>query len=406
MKVVVRNLLILCFFLFLFSCNQAQNWPGWRGENRDDKVENFKAPNPWPDQLTQIWQKEVGLGDASVSMINGKLYLCVKEESDEVALCLDAQTGDQIWKTVLNIAPVITGGPSTHPGPRSTPMAANGKVYTLGAGGFINCLDANTGKVIWKNESFTEVPVFFTGMSPLVVDNLCIAQLGGHDHGVVVAFNEDNGDIVWKLEGQPTTYASPVLMTIGGDQIIVLQTETNVIGVSKDGKLLWKIPTPGEQRFYNATTPIIDGDNVIVCGQGVGTKSFKIEKSGDSYTYSENWQNPDFGGSFNTPVLKDGYLYGNEARFGRLYCLNASTGATCWNDSVNHNRFASTLDLGDYILSLPATGNIIIFKPDTDKYVETKVYKAADTEVYAHPLIVGDKIYVKDKEMLTCWSVK
>jgi len=406
MKNVVRNLLIVCFSFFVLSCNQAQNWPGWRGENRDGKVKDFETPNPWPDELSRVWQKEVGLGDASVSLVNGKLYLCVKQESDEVALCLDERTGDQIWRTVLNPAPEVTGGASTHPGPRSTPMVANGKAYTIGAGGFINCLDAKTGAIIWKNESFTEVPEFFVGMSPLVTDNKCIAHLGGHDHGVVVAFNADNGDIIWELEGEPSTYSSPVTMTVGGQQVIVIQTETDLIGVSKDGKLLWKIPTPGEQRFYNSTTPVIDGDNVIVCGQGVGTKSFKIEKSGDNFTYKENWHNPDLGGSFNTPVLKDGYLYGNEARFGRLYCLNASTGATCWNDSVNHNRFASTLDLGDFMLSLSATGNIIIFKPDPEKYVEIAVYKVADTEVYAYPLVTGDKIYIKDKEMLTCWSVK
>ncbi len=159
-------------------------------------------------------------------------------------------------------------------------------------------------------------------------------------------------------------------------------------------------------RFYNCATPIIDGQNVIVAGQNGGTRSFKVEKSGNDYSCTENWTNPDFGGSFNTPVLKDGFLYGNGARLGKLYCISAKTGENKWSDDTTHNRFAATMDLGKVILSLPATGNIIIFKGTPEKYEQVAIYKVADTEVYAHPVVVGDKIYVKDKEMLTCWSLK
>ena len=155
MKTVVKNFVVICILLFVVSLSQAQDWPGWRGANRDGKVEGFKAPETWPKELKQVWQTQVGLGDASISMMDGKLYLCTKQGTDEVALCVDATSGKQIWQTVLNPAPEVTGGASSHPGPRTTPTIANGKVYTIGAGGFLNCLDATSGKVIWKNESFT-----------------------------------------------------------------------------------------------------------------------------------------------------------------------------------------------------------------------------------------------------------
>lgn len=405
MKSIFKNFVVIVILLSVVSLSRAQDWPGWRGKNRDGKVENFTAPETWPKQLTKVWEEEVGLGDASVSMVNGKLYLCTKQGADEVGLCIDTVSGKQIWRTVLNPAPEVTGGASSHPGPRSTPTIANGKVYTIGAGGFLNCLDANSGKVIWKNENFKEVPAFFAAMSPLVLDEMCITHLNGHDNGTIVAFNVENGNVLWQIEGEPSTYSSPVLMDVGGSEIIVLQTETDLVGISKDGKLLWRIPTPGESRFYNSTTPIIDGENVIVCGQGIGTKSFKIEKSGEQYSTSLNWHNSEFGGSFNTPVLKNGYLYGNEARLGKLYCLNANNGETAWNDDTTHNRFAATLDLGSSILSLPATGKIIIYEASHEAYKQIAFYTVSDEEVYAHPLVVGNKIYVKDKEMLTCWQV-
>jgi hypothetical protein len=99
-------------------------------------------------------------------------------------------------------------------------------------------------------------------------------------------------------------------------------------------------------------------------------------------------------------------LYGQEARLGKLFCLNAVSGKTCWADTTAYNRFASVLDLGKTLISLPATGNILFFEPNAEKYVPKMKYKVAETEVYAHPLIVNDKIYVKEQELLTCWQVK
>ena len=401
-----KKWLLLSIVVFIFSGVQGQDWPGWRGEHRDGNVEGFVLPKVWPGQLSQVWQQKVGLGDASVSYVAGKLYLNVKQDNDEVALCVDAATGNTVWKTVLNPAPEVTGGARTHPGPRSTPTVENGKVYLIGAGGMLHCLDAKTGKVIWKNESFTEVPVFFAAMSPLVFEGKCIAHLNGKEKGTVVAFNADNGDIIWELKGEPSTYSSPLLMKVGNEEVIVLQTETDVIGISKAGSLLWKIPTPGEQRFYNSSTPVIDGQNIVVCGQGKGTKSFRIEKKEGKYAFTENWTNPDFGTSFNTPVLKAGYLYAHEARLGKLYCLNAQTGKTCWADTTAQNRFVSTLDLGEIMLSLPATGTLLFYKPNPEKFIKVMSYKVAETEVYAHPLVVGDKIFVKEQELLTCWQLK
>lgn len=401
-----KKCVFLMIAVFIITGVQSQDWPGWRGENRDARVIGFKCPEKWPDQLTRMWQQKVGLGDASIAFVDGKLFLNVKQDSSEVGICLDAFTGKTIWSAILNPAPEVTGGARTHPGPRSTPTIKNGKVYLIGAGGKINCLDANTGKVIWKNESFTEIPVFFTAMSPLIYDGKCIAHLNGKENGTVVAFNADNGEIVWTLKGEPSTYSSPLLMKVGNEQIIVLQTETDVVGISKMGAILWKFPTPGEQRFYNSSTPVIDGQNVIVCGQGKGTKSFRVEKSGDKYSTVENWVNPDFGTSFNTPVLKDGFLYAHEARLGKVYCLNAVSGKTCWADTIAQNRFVSTLDLGKVLLSLPANGKILVFEPNSEKYVQMANYKIAETEVYAHPLVIGDKIYIKEQELLTCWQIK
>jgi outer membrane protein assembly factor BamB len=400
-------LIFLTASLMLISCEQenSSNWPGWRGPNRDGVVVNFRSPAEWPAGLTKVWTKNVGLCDASPALAYGRIYLHVKHNENEVTMCLDAESGEEIWQTVNNVSPEVTGGARPHPGPRSTPYVAGGKIYTLGVGGALNCLDAKTGQVIWKNEEYTEVPDFFVGMSPLLVDNKCIVHLGGKN-GSVAAFDAGTGEKIWTIDNEPATYSSPVIMKTGSEQILAVQTETDLLGVSLDGKVLWRIPSPGERRFYNSSTPVVDGQHIYIAGQGIGTKSFKIEKSGDEFTWTENWHNPEFGVSFNTPVLKNGFLYGHEARLGKLFCLNAATGETAWADTTAHNRFASILDLGNEMLSLSAKGDLLVYEPNSEKYGEKAGYKVSDTDVYAHPLVSGKRIYTKDKETLTCWEVQ
>ncbi len=398
--------ILLLFSLLTISCSNSSNEKaGWRGPDRDGVVSDFNAPAEWPAELKQVWKQNVGLCDASPVLANNRLYMHVKQGEEEVTLCLDAETGKVIWRTANNTAPEVTGGARPHPGPRSTPYVADGKVYTHGVGGALNCLDAQTGEVLWTNSDYAEVPEFYSSMSPLIEDDICFAHMGGREKGAVVAFDASNGKKLWELTGHPSTYSSPVIMMIGKEKILVVQTETNLIGVSMNGKLLWQLPTPGERRFYNSSTPVINGQNIVVAGQGLGTKSIKVAKTGDEYTLTENWANPDYGVSFNTPLLKDGYLYGHEARLGKLFCLNAETGETCWADTTAHNRFASTLDLGNEILSLAANGKMLIYEPNPEKYEEKTTYKVSDTDVYAHPVIAGNSIYTKDQEHLIRWEV-
>ena len=392
--------------MFLVCCQRASdNHSGWRGDNRDGVVRNFDAPAEWPAELKQVWNQNVGFCDASPVLVNNRLFLHVKQQENEVTLCLDAETGEVVWRTVNNPAPEVTGGARPHPGPRSTPFVAGGKVYTLGAGGILNCMDIQSGEVLWKNNQYSDVPEFYTGTSPLVEDDICFVHMGGRETGVVVAFNASDGEKLWELPGHPATYSSPVIMQWGKEKILVVQTETDLIGVSMGGNLLWQLPTPGEIRYYNSSTPVIDGQNIIIAGQGLGTRSFKVSKQGNEYILNENWINPEFGVSFNTPLLKDGYLYGHEGRLGKLFCLNAETGETCWADTITLNRFASILDLGNEILSLTANGKMLIYEPDPDRYIQKSSYSVTKSEIYAHPVVYRNSIYTKDKEQLIRWQV-
>jgi outer membrane protein assembly factor BamB len=277
-----------------------------------------------------------------------------------------------------------------------------GKVVTYGASGILTCLDASTGKVIWRKENpENAVPQFFTGMSPLIVDNTCIVHLGTKDKGDVMALDLNTGNEKWKWSGDGPAYASPSLMTADGKRTVVVQTEKNLIGFDlATGKLLWQMATPVAQRFYNCVSPYINGKTIYITGQGNGMKAITTDGG-----VKELWSNAEVGAKWNTPVLKNGFLYGFTDQK-RIYCLDASTGKTAWMDNAVNSDFATISDCGDVLVGMPSTGFLIVFKPDPKVYSEVAKYKVSETPVYAFPVISGNNIYVKDAENLTMYTIK
>jgi outer membrane protein assembly factor BamB len=389
------------------TCTLAQDWPQWRGASRDGKVTGFTAPQAWPKELAQKWKTPVGSGDSTPALVGDKLYVFARQGEEEVTLCLGAADGKEVWKDKY-AAQAVTGPAARHPGPRSSPAVADGKVVTLGACGVLSCLDAATGKVLWRKDEFPKVvPKFFTGMSPIIVDAVVVAHLGGQGNGAVMAFDLATGDPKWKWAGEAPMYASPVVLTADGVKQIVTLSEKSVVGLgAADGKLLWQIPFVPQGMAYNAATPIVDGQTVIFAGSGRGTKAVRIEKQGDGFAAKELWSNDQVAPQFNSPVLKDGLLFGLTDK-GNLFCLNAKTGQTAWTDATRRGgAFAAVLDAGSVLLALPSNSELLVFKSGDKQYDEVARIKVADSATYAHPVVAGNRIFVRDQETVTLWTVQ
>jgi len=396
-----------CVVLIAATRVVAQDWPQWRGPNRDGKAVGFTAPQIWPEELTQKWRTTVGLGDATPALVGERLYVSARQGEDEVTLCLDTSDGKQLWQEKY-AAQAVTGAASGHAGPRSSPAVAEGKVVTLGVGGVLSCLDAATGQLAWRKDPFPKVvPMFFTAMSPIIVDGMAIAHLGGRGNGAIIAYDLATGEEKWRWGAEGPEYSSPVLLSVEGTQQVVTLTDSSIVGVGvADGKLLWRLPFAPARRAYNAATPIVAGQTVIYTGAGRGTKAVKIEKQGDGFVANELWSNPDVAPQFNTPVLKDGLLFGLSDQ-GRLFCLNAESGRTAWIDTGEHGRgFAAIVDAGSCLLALPSTSELIAFKPAESQYDELARIEVSDTPTYAHPVIAGKRIFVKDEGTVTMWTVE
>jgi outer membrane protein assembly factor BamB len=387
----------------------AQDWPQWRGPNRDAKADGFNTPKTWPKELTQKWKVKVGDGVSTPALVGDKLFVFYREGGNEVTRCLDAATGKELWQDKYE-AQAVTGAPvrGGFTGTRCSPAVAEGKVVTLGVAGILSCLDAADGKVLWRKDDFKgSKPRFFTASSPIIVDSLCIAQLGGDSKGAIVAYDLASGNEKWRWAGDGTAYASPILDIVEGGKEIVAETAANIVGIAlADGMLLWK--TPFKVR-YNACTPIADGSTIIYSGAGSGTKAVKVEKQGEKFATKELWSNKGTAVQFNTPVLKNGLLFGVSGD-NKLFCIHVNDGQTAWTEPVpasGRNRgYGSVVDGGSVLLALTPAAELIVFEPSDKQFKQLARYKVADSETFAYPVVSGKRIFVKDRDSLILWTIE
>lgn len=407
MKAILKHFVLMVFLLSAGSfAVKSQDWPQWRGENRDGKAPGFMVPDNWTGELKEIWRTSVGTGDATPALVNDQLYVFTRQDGKEVLLCLDARTGKEIWKSAGYPAAEITGPAASHPGPRSSPAVSEGKVITLGIGGDIACFDAANGNLKWRFEEYKgQVPRFNTGMSPIVVKGMCIANLGGPESGYYIALDLESGKVIWKTAGEGPPYGSPVLMTLGNNLQVVFQAQTKIMGLNaKNGDKLWEFPTPaGEGRVNNASSPVVVGNIIYHTGLNNGLNAVQIINRDDGFQVQKLWSNPDISTSFNTPVYKDGFLYGINNR-GKLFCVNAENGQTAWIDEYSNQNLGSVVDAGTVIVALSGKSELIVFKPDPNVYSQSALIKVSDTPVYAHPVLSGNRIFVKDSDSVVLYS--
>jgi outer membrane protein assembly factor BamB len=333
-------LLVGCVLSLGASRAEAQDWPQWRGPNRDNHLVGFAEPKTWPKELTKKWKVTVGIGESSPVLVGDKLYVFARQGDQEVTWCLDAGSGKEVWNDKYK-AEAVTNQASGYPGTRSTPAVGEGKVCTLGVGGVVSCLDAASGKVVWRKEKVKTQ--FYTSTSPMIMDGKCIVFVGGSKMpGTLSAFDLASGEekILWN--GAPAPYGSPVVMTVDGVRQIVTPATGALAGIGlADAKMLWKVSL-GTAYQNNYSTPLVAGQTVIYSetpggkgkGGNGGMMAFKIEKKGDGFTATELWKKPMAAAGYHTPLLKGDLIFGVNTAM-NLFCMDAKTGETLWTDKAN-----------------------------------------------------------------------
>ena len=161
---------------------RAQDWPQWRGPNRDGEM-RFNEPKVWPEKLTTKWKVPVGEGYASPIFAGGRILQFARQGDDEVAMSIDPESGKILWRQSYPAPYEPVQSAARHgKGPKSTPLYYDGRLYTFGISGILSSFDAATGKVDWRKEYTKDFkgtwPQFGTSMSPVAADGLIVALVG------------------------------------------------------------------------------------------------------------------------------------------------------------------------------------------------------------------------------------
>ncbi len=399
---------ILLSLTLLSTTAVAQDWPQWRGPNRDALVTDAVIPATWPKTLKEEWKVTVGLGHASPVVANGKIYVFARQGEDEVLMSLDAATGKELWRSSQPIAYEMHEAATGHgKGPKSTPIVYQGSVYTLGISGVLSAHDARTGKLKWRQEFSKQFPktspLFGAAMSPIIDSGLLIAHVGGHDKGALTAFDPTTGAVKWSNALDGPGYSSPIVVTLAGIRQIVTSTQVNVIGVEvATGKLLWKMPAKS-QYDENSVTAIAFHDMVIFAREGQGVTAVRLEKQESGFVPKEVWNNKETPMYLNSPVLIGNSLVGlSPTKKGQFFALNAATGKTLWQGPGRMGEYAGILNLGGkYLLLLLNDANLVVLPANATEYLPAAQYTVATSPTWAHPVVMGRRILVKDQTSLS-----
>ncbi len=406
---VFRRFVVVACGILLVGVASAADWPQFLGPTRNGVTTETGLLTTWDEKGPPVvWDKEIGEGYSAPVVVGERLILFHRVGNEDVVECFDAMNGKPKWRFAYPTAYEDALGKGN--GPRSTPTVADGKVYTLGAQGALYCLELDKGTKVWSHELHKDYKVkpsyFGVGTSPLVEGDLLLVNVGGKGAGIV-AFNKTDGKEVWKATDHDASYSSPVAATIDNVRQVVFFTREGVVSVD---------PTNGNVRFnkrwraridasVNAATPVVVGDQVFVTASyGTGALLAQVKKD----KLEEVWSNDEaLSCHFDTPVYRDGYLYGFDGREesgAELRCVEMKTGAVKW--SKKGFGTGSLLLVGDRLLLLSEGGDLVSLAATPDKFDEKGRATVLKSPVRAYMALANGRLYARDNKKLVCWNLK
>ncbi|MDB4544845.1 PQQ-like beta-propeller repeat protein [Akkermansiaceae bacterium] len=316
----------------------------------------------------------------------------------ETTICYELKTGHPVWAHGEEVRFEESMGDD---GPRSTPTVSDGKVFSYGATGILNCLDARSGKVIWGKNVLKEVgqsvPTWAKSCSPLVVDGKVIVTLGSEAEKNLVAYDVNSGELQWRAGDYKSSYSSPVVADLAGKRQIVAFQQKSLDGYDiESGEILWSFPVADPPA--NCASPLIVDDTVITSsGYGKGTQRIAISRTEDGFKAEKQWFTLKLKAKFADMVVKDGFLYG--LNDGRLVCLELESGDLAWRGSnFGHGQI---LGVGEHLIVQSETGEIYFAEMNSESEKVTREFEALDRRTWNHPALAGRILLVRnDREAI------
>jgi outer membrane protein assembly factor BamB len=446
---------------------KAEDWPVFLGPSGAGVTSDAGLADHWPKGGPPIvWSKQIGSGYSAPSVRAGKLVIHHRQRNESIVECLNAATGDHIWKNEYEST--FSDPYGYNNGPRCTPLLTEKYCYTFGAEGRLLCVDINSGKQVWARDTSKDFNVpqhfFGTGCTPLLEGDLLIVLVGGQPNSGVVAFRAATGEVVWQSVGKSTwegiatdwpnepkyswtgeemvvSYSSPIAATLHGKrQILCLMRQGLVSLDPRDGHVNFRYWfCSRDHESVTAARPVVIGDKIFLsAAYKVGSALLEVEPVGNSVKVL--WRNrTNLLAHWSTPIYRDGFIYGFSGRHepeGELRCIEVTTGKVVWStrgyegdtdqfgldrrtgEIVNRTTGevvpfpyfgrGSLTQVGDRFLVLGERGTLALtqFSPQGYKELARASFKDIKYPVWPSPVVVGTRAYLRDENTLMCVELK
>ncbi|HYN09078.1 MAG TPA: PQQ-binding-like beta-propeller repeat protein [Vicinamibacterales bacterium] len=382
----------------------TSSWPGFRGQDRDG-VYRGDIRVSW-EGLAPMWKKPIGGGRASFAVAGGRAFTIEQRRRNEVVAAYDVMTGRELWTNEWpeRFSQWMGGGE----GPRATPAWADGFVFALGARGELRCLDAATGRLVWRTNILQDTGAknLKWGMagSPLIAGDAVIVLPGGPAGRSVAAYDRRTGKRLWTALDDKQAYVAPMQVTLVGVPQFLVVSATRLAGLSLDRRdVLWEFPwSTGHDA--SAAQPIVIGDQRVFYSSGYGTGAAVIEltKAGDRFAVREVWRNIRMKNRQSSSVLHDGFIYGLDE--GILACLDASTGELKWKGGrYGHGQ---VLLAGGHLVVTTEDGDLVLVAATPDRLRELARVPAIDGETWNVPALADGILLVRNTKEMAAFDLR
>lgn len=415
---MIRNLIVVGLLVFVGRTVQSAEpdsspaWPQWRGPTFDGISSEIDLADSWPEAGPPVlWTREIGKGYSSFIAVGPHVFTQTQTLYEQAVVCLDAETGNTVWSTRYGW-PYDGGG--LYPGPRSTPTWHGGRIYFAAPDGTIGCLDAIDGSSIWSMNPTKQFrgrgTDFGYSCSPVLIDGKVIVPVGG-EGACVVALNAKDGSVEWKSGDSSASYASPLPITLNGQQQIIALLENSLAAFElKTGKLLWEDELSDGYDEHSAA-PLYREPLLMIAGPfRSGAKCLRLPVEPDEKP-TRVWDTQKFSNDVASSVLYEGRIYGfdlrdaqsrvNRPSRGEYRCLDFETGKILWSsDKPGH---ASTIVADGKLILFNDRGEVILARAGTDEYEELARVAVFDEEIcWSPPALDRGRLYLRTQTRAAC----
>jgi outer membrane protein assembly factor BamB len=386
------------------AAEQAADWPGWRGPNRDGKSPDRGLLRQWPSGgPALLWDFDrAGHGFSNVAVAGGTVYATGDVDGALMLFALGSD-GKLLWQAKADRA--YTGG---HPGARATPTVDGSRLYLLSADGAIGCFDARTGRKVWSRHTkeLGGAPgKWGYAESVLIYRDLAILKPGGEK--CIVALDKASGQTTWTTSGFSAgpEYGSSILVTFAGRPMVVTGTRGGIVGVdARNGKLLWQNPWSANIVASCPTPAYADGCVFWANGYKSGGVCLRLERQGDSITAEQVWTTADMVCHHGGYIIHEGYIYGNHAN--GWACLDLKTGKRIWEGRAVGKGSLCWADGMLYLFGEKNGQAALATCSPAGLKLCGRLQVAGEGTSWAHPVVIGGRLYLRYDRHVYCYDVK